>query len=69
MRGIKNSIVDRASEFVIRHARFSSEAPNNRYAVRYPATASRALFSDDTHELVEQVARIMNQETRKKPTK
>lgn len=64
MRGIKNTVVDRASKYVQRHARYHDTIVQKEksYSVRYPASAGRALFSADTWELVEQVARLMNKE-------
>lgn len=64
MKEIKNEIVDRASEFVQRHARYHNTLVHREqpYSVRYPLSASMAMFSADTWDLVERVARIMNRE-------
>jgi len=65
MRGIKNEVVDRASRYVQRHARYHPDAPKYRYAVRWPEGATEAFLSDDTWDLVSQVARAMNKKQRK----
>ena len=66
MQGIPNKIVDRASKFVQRNARYSNTLvqQDKPYSVRYPEGAPRALFAADTWELVEQVARLMNKKSK-----
>lgn len=50
-------IIARASEHVQRNARYYPDAPDKRYAVQYPKHSATVFFSDDTWDLVEQLAR------------
>lgn len=59
MRGIPNTIVDEASEYVQEHARYT-KSPCRPYAVRHPTRENWAFFSHDTWDLVEQLARHLN---------
>lgn len=66
MRGIKNSVVEKASAWVQRHARYYPDAPDKRYAVSYPKHSATVFFSDDTWDLVEQLARYLNTRQKEK---
>lgn len=52
----RTEATEKASEYVIEHARYSPDSLNKPYSVRYPEYGRKFFCAADTHELVEKLA-------------